>query len=127
MDNSRIFINKGYHERVRSKKKMYCYQQYWGVINPVLYVKKEQYIDSLITYYQKIEKGEQNPTFNFPPLTLPYDTCVYVLDYKQDSLVAKVVCYYDWGKYGSFVKGYVFINTLHRNPPSDNLIKNRRH
>jgi hypothetical protein len=102
---------------------MYCYQQYWKVVNPVLFVKKEQSIDSLIAYYRKIENGDPNPTFNFPPLSLPYDTCVYVLGYERDSLIAKVVCYYNWGKQGSFVKGYVYRNTLHSNPPPDSLIK----
>jgi hypothetical protein len=116
-------INKSYHAGIKSKKKMYCYQQYWRVVNPVLFVEKKQYIDSLILYYQKIENGEQNPSFNFPPLSLPYDTCVYVLGYERDSLIAKVVCYYDWGKQGNFIKGYVYKNTLHSAPPPDSLIK----
>lgn len=118
-------INKKYHEKIKSKKKMYCYQQYWNVVNPVLFVKEEQYIDSLIGYYRKIENGDTNTIFNFPPLSLPYDTCVYVIGYERDSLVAKVVCYYDWGKQGSFVKGYVYKNTLHINPPPDSLIKKK--
>jgi hypothetical protein len=118
------FINKKYHERIRNKKKMYCYQQYWGVVNPVLFVEKKQYIDSLVAYYQKIENGNSNLVFNFPPLSLPYDTCVYVLGYENDSLVAKVICYYDWGKQGRFVKGYVYRNTLHNTPPPS-LIKKR--
>lgn len=102
---------------------MYCYEQYWSVVNPVLFVKNERYTDSLIAYYRKIENGEVNPTFNFPPLSLPYDTCVYVLGYERDSLIAKVICYYDWGKQGSFVIGYVYINTLHVKPPPDSLVK----
>jgi len=117
------FIYKNYHENIKSKKKMYCYQQYWKVVNPVLFVKDEKYIDSLIAYYRKIENGDTNPFFNFPPLSLPYDTCVYLLGYERDSLVAKVVCYYNWGKQGSFVKGYVYKNTLHSNPPPVNIIK----
>lgn len=116
------FINKNYHEKIKTKKKMYCYQQYWKVVNPVLFVKKEQFIDSLITYYRKIENGDTNPTINFPPLSLPYDTCVYVMGYERDSLVAKVVCYYNWGRHGNFVKGYVYKNTLHSKPPPDSGI-----
>lgn len=115
------FINKNYNERIRSKNKMYCYQRYWGVVNPALFVKKKQYIDSLVEYYQKIENGDKNPEFNFPPLSLPYDTSVYILGYERDSLIAKVICYYDWGKQGSFVKGFVYRNTLHTKPPQDSL------
>ncbi|GET25044.1 hypothetical protein [Prolixibacter sp. NT017] len=111
------YMNRSYREEIQNKKKMYCYQQYWGVVNPVLFVKKKEFIDSLVVYYQKIEAGEPNPVFNFPPLSLPYDTCVYVLGYKRDSSVAHVVCYDDWGKQGSFVKGYVYIHTLHDSPP----------
>ena len=55
-------------------------------------------------YYQKIEKGDPNPTFNFPPLSLPYDTCVYVMGYEKISLSAEIICYYNWGKQGSFIK-----------------------
>ena len=94
---SGFFINKYYHKNVRSKPKMYAYQTYWGPVNPVLYVKDKHNIDSLIEYYQKIEKGNLNAEFNFPPLLLPYDTCVYVLGYEADSLVTKVLCYYNWG------------------------------
>ena len=119
------FINKNYHERIVSNRKMYCYENYWGVVNPALFVKKEQYIDSLIAYYQKIERGDSTPIFNFPPLSLPLDTCVYVLGYGHDSLITEIICYYDWGKEGSFVKGYVFSNTLHDLPPPDSLMYKR--
>lgn len=121
------FVNASYHTQIKSKKKMYCYQQYWGVVNPVLYVKEKQDIDSLIVYYSKIEHGELNPTFNFPPLSLPYDTCVYVLGYEKDSTIAKVICYYDWGRHSDFVSGYVYRNTLHNIPPPDSLITNNKH
>lgn len=103
---------------------MYCYQQYWGVVNPVLFVKEDRYIDSLIKYYREIERGDTNPKFNFPPLSLPYDTCVFVLGYERDSLVARVG-YYDWGKQGGFVKGYVYKATLYDTPPPDSLIGGR--
>ena len=119
------FINKNYHKKIKSKRKMYCYEQYWGVVNPALFVKKEQYIDSLIAYYQKIGSGDSTPIFNFPPLSLPHDTCVYVLGYERDSMITEIICYYDWGKEGSFVKGYVYSNTLHNLPPPDSLIYKR--
>jgi hypothetical protein len=120
------FINKGYYKRIRNKPKKYAYQTYWGVVNSVLYVKDEENIDSLIAYYKKIEKGNPNPEFNFPPLSLPYDTAIYVLGYEHDSLVAKVISFYDWGKKGNFVKGYVYTRTLHNMPPPDSLLRKTR-
>ncbi len=117
------FLNKTFHNNVRNKPKRYAYQTYWGVINPVLYVKSKNDIDSLISYYQKVENGNSNPEFNFPPHTMPYDTCVYIIGYERDSLIAKVISYYEWGRQGSYVKGYVYRKTLHNNPPPDSLIK----
>ena len=104
---------------------MYCYEQYdKNVVNPVLYVEKRRYVDSLIAYYQKMEHGNMTPMFNFPINSMPYDTCVYVIGYERDSLIAEVVCYYDWGKTGSYRRGYVYRNTLHLNPPpKDRILK----
>jgi hypothetical protein len=86
-------------------------------------VKNKRNIDSLIQYYKEIEKGNLKAKFNFPPLSLPYDTHVNIINYEKDSLIAKVICNYDWGKQGNYVKGYVYINTLHNLPPNDSLIK----
>ena len=110
------FINIYYHAWVRNHIKGYCYQEYWGVINPVLIVEEKINIDSILQYYQKVERGDTNPVFNFPPLSLPMDTCVYILGYERDSLIAKVLCYNDWGKKGNYIKGYVFSKTLHKSP-----------
>jgi hypothetical protein len=115
-------ININYYKGLQEKRKMYCYEQYWKVVNPVLFVKDYENIDSLVAYYQKIEKGDTNPVFNFPPLLLPLDTCVYILGYERHSLVANMVCFYNWGKGGNYVKGYVYSHTLHNNPPPDRLI-----
>ena len=65
------FVSEKYYQYVQSKPKRYAYQTYWGAVNPVLYVTKTSNIDSLITYYKKIENGDDNPIFNFPPLSLP--------------------------------------------------------
>jgi hypothetical protein len=110
-------IYKNYHNNIRNKEKMYCYETYWKIVNPALFVKNKQNIDSLISYYQKIEKGNLDSKFNFPPLLIPTDTCVYVLKYERDSMIAKIICYYKWGKQGDFVTGYVYKNTLHKNRP----------
>jgi hypothetical protein len=119
------FIEKTFRENVKSKKKMYCYEQYdRKVVNPVLYVEKEIYFDSLVAYYQKMENGNMTPMFNFPINEMPFDTCVYVMGYERDSLIVDVICYYDWGKTGSYRRGYVYRNTLHSNPPpKDRILK----
>ncbi len=119
------FIEKTFRENVISKKKMYCYERYHhNVVNPVLYVEKEEYIDSLIAFYQKIEHGNMSPVFNFPVNEMPYDTCVYVMGYERDSQIVDVICYYDWGRTGSYRRGYVYRNTLHLNPPpKDRILK----
>lgn len=110
-------IKRSYYNTSILHKKAYCYQTYWGPVNPVLIVMHESDIDSLVQYYQKIENGDSNPVFNFPPLSLPLDTCVYILEYSKDSVVAKVICFDNWGKEGTFVKGYVYAKTLHDIPP----------
>ena len=119
------YIENSFRKDVLSKKKMYCYEQYHNnVVNPVLYVEKKTDVDSLISFYQKIETGNMNPVFNFPINEMPYDTCVYVMGYELDSLIVDVVCYYDWGKTGSYRRGYVYRNTLHLNPPpKDRILK----
>jgi hypothetical protein len=112
------FIEKTFSENVKSKKKMYCYEQYdRNVVNPVLYVEKEMYFDSLVAYYKEMENGNMTPMFNFPINEVPYDTCVYVMGYERDSSIVEVICYYDWAKTGSYRKCYVCRKTLHLNPP----------
>jgi hypothetical protein len=54
---------------------------------------------------------------------MPYDTCVYVMGYEHDSLIVDVICYYDWGKTGSYRRGFVYRNTLHSLPPPKNRIQ----
>lgn len=107
---------------IEGKRKMYGYQTYRGVVNPVLYIKKIRLKDSLVSYYDLWERGVENPTFNFPPLTLPYDTCVYVLNVSSDSTVTEFVCYGKW-KRNNFIRGWVYTKHLHDQPPPDSLIK----
>ncbi|WP_243350015.1 hypothetical protein [Parabacteroides sp. FAFU027] len=112
------YIEKSFRKNVYSKRKMYCYERYHkGTVNPVLYVEDKMYWDSLITYYRQIEHGNMNPVFNFPVNEMPYDTCVYIMGYEHDSLIADVICYYDWGRTGTYRRGYVYRNTLHSDLP----------
>ena len=115
------FINKYYNEYVKRQPQMYCYEYFRGTIKPVSVLileslnRKDEYID----YYQKVEKGEKSYLNDFPIKGMPQYSPVYVLEYTEDSLLAKVVSYYDRGaKFGgSFTKGWVYAKTLHKDPP----------
>ena len=97
---------------------MYVYQTFWGPANPAMIIEDKKYKDDLVTYYKQAEKGE-NPIFNFPLKTLPQYEPVYVLEFTEDSLLAKVISYYDYGaiRGGSFTKGWVYTKCLHIESP----------
>lgn len=113
-----FIINKNYNAEVKKSPMMYCYQTYYGPANSVLIIENLKYKNDYINYYSLVSKGE-NPTFNFPLKTMPQHTPVYVISYTKDSLLAEVVSYYDRGvKFGgSFTKGWVYAETLHKEPP----------
>lgn len=112
------FFNKWYHKDVKNYPQMYVYQTFWGPANSAMIIEDEMYKNELITYYNQAEKGE-NPTFNFSLKTLPQYYPVYVIEYTKDSVLAKVISYYDYGaiKGGSFTKGWVYAKCLHKAPP----------
>lgn len=114
------FINKYYNEYIRSHPQMYCYQNYFGATNPVLVINNLKHKDKYIEYYNELSKGI-NPYIEFRFITFPTNDPVYVIEYTADSLLAKVVSYYNRGpKFGgSFNKGWVYAATLHENPPAD--------
>jgi len=109
-------ISQSHESFVKSHKKMYCYETYSGPPNPVLFVKEKNYIDSIKEYYEKIEHGNLNATFNFPPFWVPANQQVYVLSYDGDSSVAKIEFYYLFGGHLNSAAGYVYAHTLHKDP-----------
>lgn len=112
------FYNRYYNNMVRHQPKMYCYETYRGVVNAAFFVQNESLTDSLVKYYTQLEnRTSEEPTFNFPPLTIPTDTCVYVIGYSSDSTVADIICYHKWSRNVTYERGYVYANTLHINPP----------
>ena len=116
------FINKHYNEDVKKHPQMYCYEYFRGTDEPisVLILEDLNRKNEYINYYQKIEKGEKAYlNNNFPIKGMPQYSTVYVLEYTKDSLLAKVVSYYDRGaKFGgSFTKGWIYAKTLHKEPP----------
>jgi hypothetical protein len=108
---------------VKSHKKMYCYDTYSGPPNPVLFVKENFYMDSIKDYYEKIEHGNLNATFNFPPFWVRANQQVYVLSYNRDSSVAKIEFYYQFGDQLNSAAGYVYAHTLHKDPAKIPLSK----
>ncbi|MDR2910340.1 MAG: hypothetical protein LBV47_03100 [Bacteroidales bacterium] len=113
------FFNKWYHSYVKKHPEMYVYDTFLGPPNPVLIIKnKKRYGNKLVQYYKQLEKGV-NATFNIPLKTLPQYEPVYVMKFSEDSLLAKVVCYYDYGPMhgGNFTIGWVYAKCLHKEPP----------
>ena len=117
-----FFVNRRYHENIHKHPKGYCYQVDGDTLRPAMFAQKEKYIKALIQHYRK-EEGAAASALKLPSLSLPLDTCVYILAYDKDSIVAEVACYYTWGKRNGYVTGYVYAATLHSVPPPDSLVK----
>jgi len=98
---------------------MYCYEYFRGTNKPVsvLIIEDLDLKKQYLKYYRELEMGKEPYLHNDIPLKgIPQYTPVYVLEYTEDSLLAKVVSYYDRGaKFGgSFTKGWVYAKTLHK-------------
>lgn len=117
-----IFISHSIAEKteleIKSHRAVYCYQEYFGPPNQVLIVEHKDDIPNLVKYYKEMEKGE-NPLFEFDLKTLSMYEPVYLLSYSEDSLVAEVVSYSDYGKRrgGNYTRGYIYSKTIHASPP----------
>lgn len=116
------FINIYYNEDVKNHPKMYCYEYFRGTDKPVsvLIIEDLDLKEPYLKYYRDLKAGGEPYLPNEIPLKgMPQYSPVYVLEYSKDSLLAKVVSYYDRGaKFGgSFTKGWVYAETLHQNPP----------
>jgi hypothetical protein len=116
------FYNQWYHNMVKSKPQMWVYQTYNGPVRSALVIEdRNEYGLKLIDYYKaKRENPNTNIGIGVPLRTLPQYEPIYVLGYSNDSLLAEVVSYYDRGAYmgGSYLRGWVYIETLHEKPPS---------
>src|ERR1700761_3459696 len=56
---------KNLYEQARNHDKLYVYETYSGVLNPVLYVRDLKDTAELINYYSKVEKNDTSAFFNF--------------------------------------------------------------
>lgn len=116
------FYNKWYHNDVKSYPKKYCYEYFRGTEKPVsvLIIENLNLKEPYLEYYRDLELGKEPYLHNDIPLKgLPQYDPVYVIEFTEDSLLAKVISYYDRGaKFGgSFTKGWVYAKTLHKDPP----------
>lgn len=104
---------------VKKSPQKFPYETYWGVPNPVLFIKDLKYEQEYLTYYKGVKKKE-TPTVKFPVIDLPSNKPIYIIGYSKDSLLAKFVSLYDRGKYfgGSYTEGYIILDALHDNPPT---------
>jgi hypothetical protein len=109
--------NRSYYRFVLSHKVVYCYETFNGPANPVLYVSKPQYIDSLKKYYSEMEHGNLNPIFNFPIYEIPPNQKVYLLSYSKDSTVAKIAFDSTFRSLDGALTGYVYAHLIHSQKP----------
>lgn len=116
------FINKYYHQKVKSNPKMYCYEYFRGTEKPVsvLFIEDLDLKDSYLKYYRELKRGKEPYLPNQMSLKgMPQYDPVYLIGYSKDSLLAEVVSYYDRGARfgGSYAKGWVLTECLHKQPP----------
>lgn len=114
------FMNQSYHSIVKMSPKMFVYQTFFGPANSAFIIEDLKYKEALIAYYDTIANNPNaNPVIEMPLKTLPQYEPVYVMGYSEDSTLVDIVSYYDRGAYfgGSYLRGWVYIKTLHENPP----------
>lgn len=117
-----FLTNKYYNQYIKSQPKMYCYEYFRGTKRPVpvLMIEDLDLKEPYLRYYYELKSGVEPILSDKIPLkTVAISSPVYVLEYTSDSLLAKVVSYFDMGgKFGgSFHKGWVYSETLHQTPP----------
>lgn len=111
-------IHDKYHEYIKSHKQMYCYDDIRGPERPVsvICIESLKYKNRYLDYYRQLESGIE-PYLHVPLYAIARNDHVYVLEYTEDSLLAKVVSYFDYGPKhgGDFRKGWVYAKCLHEN------------
>ncbi len=116
------FYNKWYHKNIRNYPTRYCYEYFRKAEKPVsvLIISSLNLKEPYLEYYKGLELGKEPYLPNNIPLKgLPQYEPVYVIGYTEDSLLAEVISYYDYGarRGGSFTKGWVYAKCLHKEAP----------
>jgi len=116
------FYKNNYYKNLEEFPKMYCYEHIRKTDDPVSVIiiedldLKEPYLE----YYSELKSGiEPILDDEIPLMGLPQFEPVYVIDYNEDSLLAKVICYYNHKSRGekNVYKGWVYSKTLHKEAP----------
>lgn len=81
-----------YFKTIKAKcPRQYYYFEYDSTVRDALFIEDIELKDSLVNYYQNLEKGNEKSCFFYANL-LPKDTVVYVIEYlKEDPNIAKVL------------------------------------
>ena len=108
------YSSRKYREGIMNKPKKYCYEIRHDAVNAALFVKEEEDIEKMISFYDSISLG-YNPYIRFPVRTMPTDTCVYVLESLLDGKITKVACYGAGATFQDYMTGYVMTDFLHDN------------
>lgn len=116
---------KNYYARAMAiNERVYVYETYSKALNPVLYIEDLTDSSALISYYKKQENGVETPLY-FPIkfMTLTLTKPIFKLGKVGENLIEVVdidtAC---WG----YIKGYVYMGTVHGELPNDSLIKDYR-
>jgi hypothetical protein len=105
--------NFWYNKNIKTKKKMYAVNMFYGPPNPTLVIDNLKYKDNLVKFYE-ISKYNKGQSFNFPLMVLPINDTVYIMGYTKDSLLVEVASYgLNRGRL-SFVR--VYPECLHETP-----------
>jgi len=115
---------KALYQKVQHHDKLFVYETYFGVLNPVLYVKDLKDTAELISYYSKVEKKDTSAFFNFQIKMMRICMREPMYVYNNPKKGSKIVQMIDfdvncWG----YVEGYLYKPTTHRYAPPDSLIK----
>lgn len=119
------YYTVNFHDGVHGKPTSYSYDTTRGAVNPVMLITELKYKDELVAYYDKLSRGEQTPSFNFPLNSIFFERPVYIVGATPDSQLVEVVYYTTVDRYGNYVKGYVDKRTLKDAPAPDSVLNGK--
>jgi len=101
------------------KEQKYCYDNYKEYNRFTIGLLEYNFKDEYINYYEK-KSNNIDTSFGFPHWFIPKNEKVYILDYNEDSTLAKIFVESQLEK--GFFYFWVFSETLHDKPPTLNII-----
>jgi hypothetical protein len=117
----KVTNGREHYEKIKNNPKIYCYDALGKSLNFAFYINDLKYQNDLIALYDSAEKGKNIPIV-FPIQSMTFNKPLILLRYiNKDSSIAEVVDFNIkcWG----FIQGYVYKKTLHKQPPTSDLLK----